>query len=115
MKLSEFDFNLPDELIAQYPTENRHDSRLMVVHRKTGLIEHKKFTDILNYFEDGDSMIINNTKVFAARLYGRKEKTNAEIEVFMLRELNAKERLWDVLVEPARKIRVGNKLYFNTD
>ena len=112
-KLSQFDFELPDDRIAQYPTENRHDSRLMVVHRDSGKIEHRTFKDILEYFDEGDSMIFNNTKVFPARLYGKKEKTGANIEVFLLRELNTDSRLWDVLVDPARKIRVGNKLYFS--
>lgn len=112
MKLSEFNFNLPQELIANYPTENRDESRLMVVDRKTGSIEHKVFKDILDYVEDGDVMVCNDTKVFPARLYGNKEKTGAKIEVFLLRELNREHHLWDVLVDPARKIRVGNKLYF---
>lgn len=111
-KLSHFKFDLPEELIAQYPTKERDESRLMVVDRATGKIEHKTFKDILNYFDDGDAFIFNNTKVFPARLYGKKEKTGAKIEVFLLRELNADARLWDVLVDPARKIRVGNKLYF---
>ncbi len=111
-KLSQFSFNLPKELIANYPLPNRDDSRLMVIHKDSGKIEHKTFRDILGYFEDGDAIIYNNTKVFPARLYGRKEKTGAKIEVFLLRELNADARLWDVLVDPARKIRVGNKLYF---
>ncbi|MBL7784896.1 MAG: tRNA preQ1(34) S-adenosylmethionine ribosyltransferase-isomerase QueA [Chitinophagales bacterium] len=117
MKLSDFNFELPKELIAQYPAENRHESRLMVVHRDTGKIEHRIFKDVLEYFDDGDVMIVNNTKVFPARLFGRKEKTGAKIEVFMLRDLSVRpgERLWDVLVEPARKIRVGNKLYFGDD
>jgi S-adenosylmethionine:tRNA ribosyltransferase-isomerase len=112
MKLSEFRFDLPNNLIALYPPENRGDSRMMVVNRKTGTIEHRMFTDILDYFEDGDVMVTNNTKVFPARLFGQKEKTGAKIEVFLLRELNREHRLWDVLVDPARKIRVGNKLYF---
>ncbi len=112
MKLSEFSFELPPELLALYPTENRDESRLMVVHRKTGQIEHKIFKDIVNYFEEGDVFVANNTKVFPARLYGNKEKTGAKIEVFLLRELNKEHHLWDVLVDPARKIRVGNKLYF---
>lgn len=112
-KLSQFDFTLPPELIAKYPADNRHDSRLMVIHRDTGEIEHRTFKDILEYFDEGDAMIFNNTKVFPARLYGKKEKTGADIEVFLLRELNSESRLWDVLVDPARKIRVGNKLYFN--
>jgi S-adenosylmethionine:tRNA ribosyltransferase-isomerase len=111
MKLSEFRFDLPDSLVAKYPVE-RGESRLMVIDRKTKSIEHKKFGDILSYFDDGDSMVINNTKVFPARLYGNKEKTGAKIEVFLLRELNRDMKLWDVLVDPARKIRVGNKLYF---
>lgn len=112
MKLSEFSFELPPELLALYPTENRDESRLMVVHRKTGLIEHKIFKDIVDYFDEGDVFVANNTKVFPARLYGNKEKTGAKIEVFLLRELNKEHHLWDVLVDPARKIRVGNKLYF---
>ena len=115
MKLSHFNFNLPEELLAEFPTENRDESRLMVVHRKTGLIEHKLFKDIIDYFDDGDVLVLNNTKVFPARLYGNKEKTGARIEVFLLRELNAEQRLWDVLVDPARKIRIGNKLYFGDD
>lgn len=114
-KLSQFTFELPKKLIAQYPSENRDHSRMMVVHRETGKIEHKIFKDILGYFDDGDVMIFNNTKVFPARLYGRKEKTGAKIEVFLLRELNSEARLWDVLVDPARKIRVGNKLYFSDE
>ena len=112
MKLSHFKFKLSDELIALYPRENRDDSRLMVVHRNSGLIEHKIFKEIIDYFEEDDVMVFNNTKVFPARLYGNKEKTNARIEVFLLRELNREQRLWDVMVEPARKIRIGNKLYF---
>ena len=115
MKLSHFNFNLPAELLAEFPAENRDESRLMVVHRKTGQIEHKMFKDIIDYFDDGDVMVLNNTKVFPARLYGNKEKTGARIEVFLLRELNAEQRLWDVLVDPARKIRIGNKLYFGDD
>jgi S-adenosylmethionine:tRNA ribosyltransferase-isomerase len=115
MKLSQFNFNLPKELLAEFPSKNRDESKLMVVNRKTGKIEHKKFKDIINYFNDGDLMIRNNTKVFPARLYGNKEKTGAKIEVFLLRELNADSRLWDVLVDPARKIRIGNKLYFGED
>lgn len=112
MKLSMFKFNLPKELLAEHPAKNRDESRLMVVDRKTGKISHKKFKDIINYFDDGDVMILNDTKVFPARMYGNKEKTGAKIEVFLLRELNAESRLWDVLVDPARKIRIGNKLYF---
>lgn len=115
MKLSNFNFNLPEELLAEFPTENRDESRLMVVNRKTGTIEHKLFKDVIDYFDDGDVMVLNNTKVFPARLYGNKEKTGARIEVFLLRELNAEQRLWDVLVDPARKIRIGNKLYFGDD
>lgn len=114
-KLSNFKFDLPEELIAQYPVEERDESRLMVVDRSTGKIEHKVFKDLINYFDEGDSLIFNNTKVFPARLYGKKEKTGAQIEVFLLRELNAEVMLWDVLVDPARKIRVGNKLYFADD
>ena len=112
MKLSMFKFNLPKELIAEHPSKNREDSRLMVVERATGKITHKKFKDIINYFDDGDVLVLNDTKVFPARMYGNKEKTGAKIEVFLLRELNAESRLWDVLVDPARKIRIGNKLYF---
>ncbi len=112
MKLSEFRFDLPNNLIALYPPENRGESRLMVVNRKTKTIEHRMFSDILDYFDDGDVMVTNDTKVFPARLFGQKEKTGAKIEVFLLRELNREHRLWDVLVDPARKIRVGNKLYF---
>lgn len=112
MKLSEFKFELPPGLLALYPAENRDESRLMVVHRDSGKIEHKVFKDVVNYFDEGDVMVVNNTKVFPARLYGNKEKTGAKIEVFLLRELNPEMHLWDVLVDPARKIRVGNKLYF---
>jgi len=111
-KLSQFSFDLPERLVAKYPAKERDESKLMVVHRKTGQLETRQFKDIIEYFDEGDCMIFNNTKVFPARLYGRKEKTDAEIEVFLLRELNARARLWDVLVDPARKIRVGNKLYF---
>lgn len=112
MKLSEFRFNLPDSLIALYPTHNRDESRLMVVHKDTGVIEHRVFKDIVEYFKEGDVLVLNDTKVFPARMYGSKEKTGAKIEVFLLRELNEEEHLWDVLVDPARKIRVGNKLFF---
>lgn len=115
MKLSEFSFDLPDELIAEYPSENRDEARLMVIHRDTGKIEHRMFKDIINYFGEGDVMIMNNTRVFPARMYGNKEKTGAKIEVFLLRELNRESLLWDVLVDPARKIRIGNKLYFGDD
>jgi len=112
MKLSQFRFDLPLNLIAQNPTKRREDSRMMVVHRKTGQIENKHFKDIIDYFDDKDVFVVNNTKVFPARMYGRKEKTGAKIEVFLLRELNKPNKLWDVIVDPARKIRVGNKLYF---
>jgi S-adenosylmethionine:tRNA ribosyltransferase-isomerase len=112
MKLSEFKFELPPNLIALYPADNRDESRMMVIHKSTGKIEHRVFKDIIDYFDEGDVMVINDTKVFPARLYGNKEKTGAKIEVFLLRELNKDMRLWDVLVDPARKIRVGNKLYF---
>src|SRR6056297_3923870 len=115
MKLSHFSFELPDELLAEHPSENRDESKLMVVHRETGKIEHKMFKDMIDYFDEGDVMVLNNTKVFPARLYGNKEKTGARIEVFLLRELNEEQRLWDVLVDPARKIRIGNKLYFGDD
>jgi S-adenosylmethionine:tRNA ribosyltransferase-isomerase len=115
MKLSQFNFDLPEELIAEYPSENRDESRMMVIHRDTGKIEHKLFKDVINYIDEGDVMIMNNTKVFPARMYGNKEKTGAKIEVFLLRELNRESLLWDVLVDPARKIRIGNKLYFGED
>ena len=115
MKLSQFKVNVPDNLIATHPAKNREDARLMVMDRKTGKIEHKHFKDILEYFTEGDTMVVNNTRVFPARLYGNKEKTGAKIEVFLLRELNRESRLWDVLVDPARKIRIGNKLYFGDD
>jgi S-adenosylmethionine:tRNA ribosyltransferase-isomerase len=112
MKLSAFIYDLPDDAIAKYPLDNRDDSRLMVVHRATGKMEHRAFKDLLEYFGEGDVMVMNDTQVFPARLYGNKEKTGAKIEVFLLRELNTNAHLWDVLVDPARKIRVGNKLYF---
>jgi len=115
MKLSQFKFDLPQSLISDHPTENRDESKMMVVNRKDKSIEHKTFKDVLEYFSDGDVFVINNTKVFPARLYGEKEKTGAKIEVFLLRELNRESRLWDVLVDPARKIRIGNKLYFGED
>lgn len=116
MKLSQFKFKLPEEQIALYPTMHRDESRLMVLHKKSGDIEHRQyFKDILDYFDDKDVFIFNDTKVFPARLYGNKEKTGAKIEVFLLRELNEEFRLWDVLVDPARKIRIGNKLYFGED
>lgn len=115
MKLSEFEFELPEKLIAEYPADQRDESRLMVVHRDTGKIEHKTFKDVIDYFDDGDIMVMNDTKVFPARMYGNKEKTGAKIEVFLLRELNRESLLWDVLVDPARKIRIGNKLYFGEE
>ena len=112
MKLSQFRYDLPLNLIAQYPTKRREDSRLMVVNRQNGHMENRNFSDLLEYYDDKDVFVVNNTKVFPARMYGRKEKTGAKIEVFLLRELNKPNRLWDVIVDPARKIRVGNKLYF---
>lgn len=115
MKLSNFNFELPKELLAEYPSEHRDEARLMVLHRDTQKIEHKLFKDLIDYFDEGDVMMLNNTKVFPARMYGNKEKTGARIEVFLLRELNAENRLWDVLVDPARKIRIGNKLFFGED
>ena len=115
MKLSNFKFELPEELLAEYPSEHRDEAKLMVLHRDTKKIEHRKFKDLIEYFDDGDVMILNNTKVFPARMFGNKEKTGARIEVFLLRELNEEQRLWDVLVDPARKIRIGNKLYFGED
>ncbi|MDT8401238.1 MAG: tRNA preQ1(34) S-adenosylmethionine ribosyltransferase-isomerase QueA [Bacteroidales bacterium] len=115
MKLSQFKYRLPQELIALYPSKNRDESRLMVVDRKTGKIKHRVFNELIEYFREDDLLVFNNTKVFPARLFGNKEKTGAEIEVFLLRELNREQRLWDVLVDPARKIRIGNKLYFGED
>ncbi|MFY7672701.1 tRNA preQ1(34) S-adenosylmethionine ribosyltransferase-isomerase QueA [Tenacibaculum sp. MEBiC06402] len=115
MKLSQFNFELPKELLAEYPSEHRDEARLMVLNRKEQTIEHKLFKDLINYFDEGDVMMLNNTKVFPARMFGNKEKTGARIEVFLLRELNAEHRLWDVLVDPARKIRIGNKLFFGED
>jgi S-adenosylmethionine:tRNA ribosyltransferase-isomerase len=115
MKLSQYTYAFTPELLAKYPTENRDESRLMVVNRKTGKIEHRIFKDVIDYFAADDIFILNNTKVFPARLYGNKEKTGAEIEIFLLRELNRDLKLWDVLVDPARKIRIGNKLYFGDD
>src|SRR5690554_5929159 len=115
MKLSNFNFELPKELLAEYPSEDRDEARLMVLHRKEQKIEHKLFKDVIDYFDEGDVMVLNNTKVFPARLFGNKEKTGARIEVFLLRELNEEQRLWDVLVDLARKIRIGNKLYFGDD
>ena len=115
MKLSQFKFKLPEENIAKYPTPHRDESRMMVLHRTTGDLEHLMFKDILSFFDEHDVFVFNDTKVFPARLYGNKEKTGARIEVFLLRELNQELRLWDVLVDPARKIRIGNKLYFGED
>ncbi|HLV13773.1 MAG TPA: tRNA preQ1(34) S-adenosylmethionine ribosyltransferase-isomerase QueA [Xanthomarina sp.] len=115
MKLSHFNFDLPEELLAEYPAENRDESRLMVLDRAKQTIEHKTFKDLIDYFDEDDVMILNDTKVFPARLFGNKEKTGARIEVFLLRELNEEQRLWDVLVDPARKIRIGNKLYFGEE
>ena len=115
MKLSKFRYKLPDELIALHPAPNRDEARLMVINKASGKIEHKIFKDLVNYFKNGDVIIFNDTKVFPARLLGNKEKTGADIEVFLLRELNKEQRLWDVLVEPARKIRIGNKVYFGED
>ncbi|MEJ2593655.1 MAG: tRNA preQ1(34) S-adenosylmethionine ribosyltransferase-isomerase QueA [bacterium] len=115
MKLSQFKFDLPASLIANHPLDNRDESKMMVVNRKDRTFEHHTFKEVLEYFSEGDVMVINNTKVFPARLYGEKEKTGAKIEVFLLRELNPESRLWDVLVDPARKIRIGNKLYFGED
>ncbi|MEO5570029.1 MAG: tRNA preQ1(34) S-adenosylmethionine ribosyltransferase-isomerase QueA [Bacteroidia bacterium] len=112
MKLSQFKFHFNENLLATHPSANRDEARLLLLDRKTGKIEHKIFKDVLNYFGEGDVLVLNNTKVFPARLYGNKEKTGAKIEVFLLRELNAESKLWDVLVDPARKIRIGNKLYF---
>ena len=115
MKLSQFKFKLPEERIAMEPTFHRDEAKLMVVHKSTGEIEHRLFKEVLNYFDEGDAFLFNDTKVFPARLFGNKEKTGARIEVFLLRELNEEFRLWDVLVDPARKIRIGNKLYFGED
>ena len=115
MKLSQFKFKLPEELIAQYPTAYRDDARMLVVHRKSGKLEHRSVKEVTDYFEEGDLFVFNDTRVFPARLYAKKEKTNANIEVFLLRELNHETRYWDVLVDPARKIRIGNKLFFDKD
>ena len=115
MKLSHFNFDLPESLLAQRPASDRDESRLMVLNRQDGSIAHHTFKDVINFFDEGDVMVLNNTKVFPARLFGNKEKTGARIEVFLLRELNEEQRLWDVLVDPARKIRIGNKLYFGPD
>ena len=115
MKLSDFQFELPESRLAQRPANERDESRMMVLNRKEETIEHHAFKEVINFFEEGDLMALNNTKVFPARLFGNKEKTGARIEVFLLRELNQEQRLWDVLVDPARKIRIGNKLYFGND
>ena len=115
MKLSNFIYELPKDLLAEYPSDQRDESKLMVLDRKNQKIEHKTFKDLIDYFDNGDVFVLNNTKVFPARLMGNKEKTGASIEVFLLRELNREQRLWDVLVDPARKIRIGNKLYFGDD
>ena len=115
MKLSQYGYEFSPEMLAKYPADNRDESRLMVLDRKNGTIEHRLFKDILDYFDEKDLFVFNDTKVFPARLYGNKEKTGAEIEIFLLRELNRELRLWDVLVDPARKIRIGNKLYFGND
>jgi len=115
MKLSKFKYDLDEKKIALHPAYNRDESKMMVLNRANRTIEHKVFKDIVDYFDDGDVFVFNDTKVFPARLYGNKEKTGAEIEVFLLRELNREMRLWDVLVDPARKIRIGNKLYFGEE
>ena len=115
MKLSDFNFEYPEKLVAKYPNKNRDEAKLMVIDRKDYSIKHRQFKDMIEYFDENDIIVLNNTKVFPARLYGNKEKTGARIEVFLLRELNAEQRLWDVLVDPARKIRIGNKLYFGND
>ena len=115
MKLSQYGYDFKTEMLAQYPVENRDESRLMVVNRANDTIEHRIFKEIIEYFDEKDLFLFNDTKVFPARLYGNKEKTGAEIEIFLLRELNRELRLWDVLVDPARKIRIGNKLYFGED
>ena len=114
-KLSDFNYELPKELVAEYPNKVRDEAKLMVIDRKDYSVQHRQFKDMIEYFNEDDIIILNNTKVFPARLYGNKEKTGARIEVFLLRELNAEQRLWDVLVDPARKIRIGNKLYFGND
>ena len=115
MKLSDFEYKLPDKYLAQYPSSERDECKLMLLNRKEEKIEHLIFKDMIEYFDEGDVIVLNNTKVFPARLMGNKEKTGARIEVFLLRELNDEQRLWDVLVDPARKIRIGNKLYFGDD
>ncbi len=115
MKLSQFKFKLPENLIATYPSKERDECRMMVVDSRDGSIRHYFFKELINYFDEGDVIVFNDTKVFPARLYGNKEKTGAQIDVFLLRELNEENKFWDVLVEPARKIRIGNKLYFGDD
>ncbi len=115
MKLSQYNYPFSAEMLAKYPADNRDESKLMVIDRKSGKIKHREFKDLIEYFKPGDVLVFNDTKVFPARLYGNKEKTGAEIEIFLLRELNRELRLWDVLVDPARKIRIGNKLYFGDD
>ena len=115
MKLSQYNYSFSPDMLAKYPAENRDESRLMVINRATGKIEHTIFKNVIDYFDEKDVFVFNDSKVFPARLYGNKEKTGAEIEVFLLRELNPELRIWDVLVDPARKIRIGNKLYFGED
>ena len=115
MKLSDFKFNIPKHLIAEHPLEKRDHAKMMVLNRSTKSIENKVFKDITSYFSEGDVLVINDTKVFPARLFGSKEKTDAKIEVFLLRELDRKNKLWDVVVDPARKVRIGNKIYFSND
>ena len=115
MKLSNFEYKLPDKYLAQHPSAERDECKLMLLNRKEETIEHLVFKDIIDFYDEGDVIVLNNTKVFPARLFGNKEKTGARIEVFLLRELNQDQRLWDVLVDPARKIRIGNKLYFGED
>ena len=115
MKLTDFKFNLPKTAIAKYPVSPRDKSKLMVVHKDTGVLEDKKFTDVINYMEKGDVLVVNETRVFQARLFGKKEKTQAKIEVFLLRELNKDDCIWDVIVDPARQVRIGNKIYFDNN
>lgn len=113
MKLSDFKYNLPKTVIAKFPVEPRDSAQMMVLDRKTESVEHKQFTDVVDYMSKGDVLVVNETKVMQARLYGKKERTNAKIEVFVLRELNKEENIWDVIVDPARKVRIGNRIYFN--
>ena len=115
MKLSDFKYNLPKTAIAKYPVSPRDKSKLMVLNKETGDIYDKKFTDVIDYMDKGDVLVVNETRVFQARLYGKKEKTNAKIEVFLLRELNKEDCIWDVIVDPARKVRIGNKIYFDNN